>query len=343
MRRSEIIQGLKQFHDALVETRLTDAFSTMRRAGPELPPPVQAEALTALRNYGLLAQNFNAPAKLAVRAFGLEGLEDPTTWVSLLASRERDTREELVILYRGMVFATDFLPRVTELLVHGSPSVVAETLAVSQNERTTDILSVLLVEREGSLSRPARIRDLIDAVEALYHVSATLQGTESGTLVFAACDSGSEPSFDFLGLARVVQGVRQTISDIWDRVVFHREAKLEARAAAIEQTLPVLVEINSRVNDGTIAPEQGELLRRALTDGVTKFLRCGAVTPDLQTRAYNDPRQLMLPERRLLTPPPESATPSANAAPTPPSTLSPEELATLKTLMRKLSDSEAKQ
>jgi hypothetical protein len=116
-----------------------------------------------------------------------------------------------------------------------------------------------------------------------------------------ACDSGSDKSFDFLGAAKVIAGLKELILTMWDRVVYYREKKLDAKLDLIGKALPIIGKIEELKAAGSLEPEQAELIKQKVLGGVHKLLETGIVIPEISLRATYNPRQLMAPEPKLLT------------------------------------------
>ena len=122
-------------------------------------------------------------------------------------------------------------------------------------------------------------------------------------MILLACDSGSDKSFDFLGLAKLVEMVKEIILSLWDRVVFFREKQMGERIDLIAKSLPVIERIVEMEKLNHLAPEQAEILRRNIVSGVEKFIQAGAIIPEVESHSRYNPRQLMAPEPKLLAMP----------------------------------------
>ena len=147
----------------------------------------------------------------------------------------------------------------------------------------------------------------------LYQGFAQMFDESPDSLTVLSCDSGSDKSFDFLGVAKVMEQIRELIIALWDRVVFFKEKRLEAQMDVIIKGLPVLAKVTEMQSTGKLGPEQAEIIRRFIEGGTAKFLHAGAIIPEIREHAYHEPRALMAPEKKLLMPPsePENGQPSA--------------------------------
>jgi hypothetical protein len=267
--------------------------------------PVPGELLTrllaGLRDYGLIANRYTRPARLLAEQLELTALEHADTWSLLIAA---DNRAQQAFAFAERVrFATQYLPRIGTLL---SQAGIASVDAARRGEgavRGFDVLTVQVIESPRRFSTPTRLATLLESLDALYGACAVLEGAEPNGLSVIACDSGSDKTFELMGAAPVIAALRALLLSVWDRVVFYRELPAAQRYRLAAESLPVLQRIREGVAQGQIAPEQGELLRRRVVDGTGRFLVSGATIPELQERAYANPRTLMAPAPKLLAPP----------------------------------------
>ncbi len=146
----------------------------------------------------------------------------------------------------------------------------------------------------------------------MYSVFATLEGHSDSDLSVLACDSGSDKSFDFLGIAKLMEEVRKLVVAIWDRRVFFRHMHVSQCVGLIAESLPVIEHIHKLKESGALGPEQAELLKRRTIESATKFLESGAIIAEMDVNATQSPRMLMRPEPKLLTGPPAKSTPAGD-------------------------------
>lgn len=144
---------------------------------------------------------------------------------------------------------------------------------------------------------------VLDAISNLYSVFATIESESVSDLIVLACDSGSDKSFDFLGMAKLMEQIKETIIEIWDRRVFYRQKHASECLALIAESLPIIEKIEELKNSESLGPEQAEILKRKVIDGATKFIQAGATIQEMEGESIHAPRQLMKPEPKLLVSP----------------------------------------
>jgi hypothetical protein len=163
-----------------------------------------------------------------------------------------------------------------------------------------DKLSVLVIENE-LISTPTRLVTVLESIIEIYEVVSDIGDKPSTDLSVVSCDSGSDKAFDFLGLAKTIQEVKEIILGVWDKIIFYKENKVGKNIELIVKALPAIDKIGDMEKKKTISPEKAELLRRKLISGVTKFVDSGSIIPEINDRTYYNPRELMAPQHKMLT------------------------------------------
>lgn len=303
MRKADLINGVEQVTRALAESGLELPLVEVARLGyrrEPVPGELLTRLLSALREYGLRAHRYTRPARLVAEQLELAALEQADTWSLLIAAENR--AQQAFAFAERVRFATQYLPRVTGLLGQaGIPSVDAARRG--DGAGGAEILTVQVIESPRRFSTPTRLATLLESLDALYGACAVLEGAEPGGLSVIACDSGSDKTFELMGAAPVVGALRALLLSVWDRVVFYRELPAAQRYRHAAESLPILGRIREAEAQGRMAREQAELLRRRIVEGTGRFLASGATIPELQERAYANPRTLMAPAPKLLAPP----------------------------------------
>ena len=304
MRKADLINGVEQLARALGESGLELPLVEVARLGyraAPVPGELLSRLLGALRDYGLLAHRYTRPARLLAEELGLTALERADTWTLLISAENR--AQQAFAFAERVRFATQYLPRISGLL---SQAGIASVDAVRRGEGPragVDVMTVQVIESPRRFSTPTRLATLLESLDALYGACAVLEDAEPNGLSVISCDSGSDKTFELMGAAPVIAAVRALLLALWDRVVFYRELPAAERYRHAAESLPILTRIREREAQGRMSPEQAELLRRRIVDGTGRFLAAGATIPELQERAYANPRTLMAPAPRLLAPP----------------------------------------
>lgn len=303
MRKSDLIHGVEQLVGALAESALELPLVEVARLGyrrEPVPGELLTRLLSALREYGLRASRYTRPARMLAEELGLSALEQADTWSLLIAAENR--AQEAFGFAERVRFATQHLPRVAGLLAQeGVPALDALRRGGDPSSGNA-LLTIQVIEAPRRWSTPARLATLLDGVDQLYGACATLQGLDPGGLSVVGCDAGTDKTFELMGAAPVIGTLREVILALWDRVVFYRELAAAQRYRQAAESLPVLARVREAREEGRIPPEQAELLRRRFVEGAGKFLVAGATIPELQERAYANPRTLMAPAPKLLSP-----------------------------------------
>jgi hypothetical protein len=140
----------------------------------------------------------------------------------------------------------------------------------------------------------------MEAVITFYEAFADIAGRPSSDLVLVSCDSGDDKVFSYAGLPDLVEKVRSTLLEIWRNAIYFRERKFADRLDLIAKALPVLAELAQLEEQGQIAPERAELLRRKVLAGATRFIESGSSIPEMSDLSLYVPRQVLAPKETLL-------------------------------------------
>jgi hypothetical protein len=300
MRRSEILAGAENIVNAIDKSNLQQVIRAhMREKSDALRARVAL--LSALRSYSLSARDFGPTERSLLEIFDLDAIDAAEYWARLLSEEAPESSEAAHHLYLSINFAVNYLPRIIRLM-QTEASALTATLKLEARTATSEfsLLTTILPE-EGTRSTPARLAKLLNSITLLYEMQASINEAPEASLSVIGCDSGSDKSFDFLGLANVVTGVKEILLGVWDRVVFYRERKVEVWLKLLTESLPVVEQISTLATSKKIGPEQAELLKRKVIEGVSGFIEVGAFIPEIQERSHFNPRQILAPSPKLLT------------------------------------------
>jgi hypothetical protein len=301
MRRVELIRAVRKVMAALKESRVYEALAEAGRApGDER---AKLALLAALRNYAVLSASFGAAEKTTARALELHHLDDPVWWARVVGGGgDGSAGAAATAMATSIRFAGANLPRLLALL--STEGLRRRAADPAQPGDGKALLEVIVIESEDAeRSNPVRLITALEGVWLLYDAAASMQKLPANTLSVAAMDSGSDKSFDFVGLAPAIKAVKDIVLSLWDRVVFYRGKQLEARFAMIERSLPVLERVAALRERGVIGPEEAEILRRKLLSGVKKFLEAGCTIPEIDDNEFERARALLAPSPKLLSNP----------------------------------------
>jgi hypothetical protein len=312
MKRSEVAKTLNTVREAIEETGVLSTLAELARLRPEQAKdtsPIQLKILAAMTKFFSRAESFSESDRTTISILGLEGLLSHEFWSGLMDSDR--SRAHASQSYTRVRFIVETLPRLAQLFgANDVTEIQSEKQTRASPWRDYEFISVTAIEAGKSLSTPARLANILESLDLLYRAVAEIENLPQSDLVVAGCDSGSDKSFDFLGLAQVVAGVKEILIAAWDRVVFYRERKFDSQLDLIIKTLPILERIDQMRDANSLSPESAELLRRRISEGVSKFIDAGATIPELEKHAAHSPRALMAPQPKYLAAPANPSAPS---------------------------------
>ncbi|RMO18586.1 hypothetical protein ALQ47_04030 [Pseudomonas cichorii] len=336
MRRQALLNAVHTVVSDIRETSLQFMFDEMLdfvRKG-ETEDASAAFSFRTFLNYSMRAAHYSPIEHQILNIMGIHMLQDPDWW-QVAPTMEGPALWDIA---RKIHFALDYLPRLVEMLER---EYVDQTEAESRKLLASgmDTLSILLVEDHDQRSTPDRLILTLQGVTEIYQAIATMEGESHSDLAVVAIDSGSDKSFDFLGLAKVMEIFKEILLAIWDRRVFHRHMHVSMCIQTIAESLPVIQQIHDMKEAGAMTPEQAELLKRQLVSGTSKLLEVGAISPEMEAQTGSAPRALMRPEPKLLAAPiapsRKEHKPDADSAVNDSSDMSPEEIDELERLVAK--------
>ena len=293
MLRSEIVSSIDELNEALEECNLVQLFRNIGEEGGRAAPRISSAIIDSAQKYSRISSSFETETQRLVEILDLEVLEEADFWARVMHGEE--SRPLVHDMIRKLSYARDVLPRLKEVISQEA-SLEFEKYSIEGRER----IEILLFEEE-KVSKPSRIAKTLDGVEGLYSVCAAIEEESSSELTVAALDSGSDMSISLLGNTEPIKRLKEIILSVWDRVILHREKKVEERISAIKKSLPVYEEISKLEDNGSMKEERAEKMRAVLDENVSKIVETGAVSSEVQDQTHYRPRKIMSPEQKLLT------------------------------------------
>jgi hypothetical protein len=301
MLRSEIIEAGHKVISALQFSGVQDVLRDVvhERGGRDLD---SRRVVGALRQFAVASANFTEREIRILRIFDLEDLLKDEYWTEIL-ERERGVAVVHNTYYK-INQMLEILPNFLDLL-HRASDLPPAPASRGGPERTDAAhegagpvippkrLTVILPETEGHLSTPKRVVMLMDSIEGLYHSAATLENLSPSDLAVAACDSGSDKSFDFTGISRIIESLRSILLEAYQCAIFWRERQFSERIKLVSESLPILSQIKSLEETNHLDQSKAELLRRQITDNISKFLQTGGRTPEMEQQSHFEPSALL--------------------------------------------------
>lgn len=303
MRRETIASAIDRILRDLQETGVDEMFEQAiekRRQGGSKDQDQTFVSFSVFKKFSVAVATYGEAEIEILKILELEKLLSPETWQQM--SLEVDPGN-VYAFHRAIHFAKKDLPKLLQLFrqENVTEAKAGGKLPIELEGRTA--ITFILPEDKNEYSTPSRLIAALDSISSIYWAISTIEGQPEGDLIVLACDSGSDKSFDFLGLAKVMEEVRKFVISIWDRRVFYRHMHASQCIALIAESLPVIERIEDLKVKQAIGPEQAELLKRKVLAGATMFLESGIYIEEMALENNYSPRQLMRPEPKLLAAP----------------------------------------
>ena len=277
MRRDEVVGSFRGAIDLLEQA------ISLFEAEEVWDQPVLLERYADFRQR---VQSSNASSVNTLR-IAMPSIFEPEFWIHL---EEMPRRRQMTSQMRR---TTALMDNLVSLLVREPPS-HGEQLTI-----------VFLEESEELRSSPQRLVAGLVSIESLYAAVAEIEGENANTIEVRSCDSGSDKSFDLLGLAKVINGIKEILIEGWDRMVFHREKALEVRLGLVVESLSVVERIDNLASASKLEREGAEKLKKQIQRSVESFFEAGVTIPEISSRNAPSDRQLIQPQIGLLAAPAE--------------------------------------
>ncbi|HLL82492.1 MAG TPA: hypothetical protein VK420_07560, partial [Longimicrobium sp.] len=156
MKRRELSNAAAEVLRTISETQVDRFFiETVQSSGRQNPAELSLRTFALMRGYALAESAWSAPARQVAAILGLEELATPSTWAAILAE---DNPALIHKLYRTIIAAKQFLPKIVELLDAGSHNLVT-TVQGGADPRLSGraILTISVIEADDRFSTPTRL------------------------------------------------------------------------------------------------------------------------------------------------------------------------------------------
>lgn len=231
----------------------------------------------------------------------LDRLLNADFWQSMIINPDIS---ELYNTSAAIKFATDNLPHIVSLLDREYPSFEDVTSGLVPLEyKDKGFIKLILAEEDNQFSSADRLVLALKSVQGLYDVVNFLNKSTETKLLVLGIDSGSDKTFDLLGISQAIADTKELILGLFDRLVFRKHESVARSIENIAQSLPVFEKLGDYERDGTMPPEQCELLRRKLVASLGGFVDSGAMIPEMDSSVTVEPRIVMRPQPKLLSAP----------------------------------------
>lgn len=272
------------------------------------------DTLDAFREIGAVIEKMSIAGLALLKALGLSQLGETSWWNVVLqpSKSAKDLERRDALLFEFVInsgVAGNVLPALRLLISND------EIAASSSPGLVPTLFTVTLYDEHVRPEAPSRVVDAIRSVNDVYDVLARLTDDTLPPLRLVAADSGSDKTFTFQGPEKIIAEVKDFFLQIFDRLAFYRQRKLSYDITVADQALNVLEKLNAAEEQGRIAAEEAEILRRKVLGARARAVETGLATTDMEVRGTNL-RLLLGPSRPQLAaptddPPPEDAKPPA--------------------------------
>ena len=307
MRRDIIIHEIEMLLNDLSESGMVAMFERgleVLRSRGNASENLRWTDIGVIIEYSRRAADYTIQQNYILDVLGLEALSNSRSW----QEQSSDTSTEFIYLnHQKINQALTFCPKFLKLIKRESDELNDEI------DVANDVLvqRIILTDEGKNLSSPQRIIELLQSIEQIYLVICEAHQMRGQKIAIVAIDSGSEKSFDFLGIAKLMYELRETLQSVYNMVSFHKQNVSLKNLQVAGETLAVVDQISKLEQSEAISAEEATRMKHSLFVGLEKFAGTGAYTPEMNVVAPV-PSLVMRPQPRLLTGPADSIVREAN-------------------------------
>lgn len=280
MRADELRSAVVRVTEILKEADLAGAINALRAAKGD----ARAGAATRLRLLGTQVgkrfQALNAPEKLVVKQLHLTSLASAAYWEELHAASSTSERvhPEVVRLASRVMFATNHLPALTQLLadvptaaVAASAPVAAALPTLAQDE---DLLIARLSDAGERAADPDRIARAIDGIDMLYSACASVARKPTTDLRLERIDGAETRDIHFVGETDTVASVGAVLASI-PGVIAGFDQSQELDLDELVAALPVFEDLRTLGKRGSFTSNDLKDIKETMYQGAMLSLESG--------------------------------------------------------------------
>jgi hypothetical protein len=167
---------------------------------------------------------------------------------------------------------------------------------------------IISIEVEQDSSGQVSLQNLADAIkhlDGLYSALARLDHPNANSelrLHVISIQSGSSVRIDCKGLGDVVRHLKELVLEGWRNIRHRQLDNFNDHLDGLRSALSVMGEIDQKVADRTIGPEEGEQLKQIVTTEMLGLFECGALPAEIVRReSVNNQKLLREFSPKLLT------------------------------------------
>lgn len=299
MRRSGIKNAIEQIVADLTESGMQEMFQKPVSQGPRSADSDKGPnwvRLSVVTDYITRVEKYSDEQHEILEILDLSDLSDPNFWQTLVENFEPGF---LYGSFQKINNVINFLPKIARIFDQSS---VEDKVLIAGAVREVSLQRVILSDEGESFSSPDRLIDLLSSIRDIYSVTASLSGESDETLAVLRIDSGSEKSFDFLGVARLMEQIRETLDSIYRMIAFHRQNVTMKNLEVASDGLEIVRQIEQLKGEGSLNNEDADRLKHKLFGALEVFANTGAYTPEMNSGQL-PPALVMRPTPKLLTGP----------------------------------------
>lgn len=184
-------------------------------------------------------------------------------------------------------------------------NIVYEKGVVASPSKEKEVLTLILPESTGEASSIERVALMLEGIGEINKAVSNIELGLQTELILLATDSGSDKSFDLLGVKNVISAIKDIIIVVYEHLLFYKHAKFAKNIEAIRESLAISEKINSLLEEEKITKEEAGRYKVYLNKGLGKILDVGVLIPEFNENSGEELKKLLSPNPKYLSSPKE--------------------------------------
>ena len=240
---------------------------------------LKASALQASHDWARVLSVWNSDQKAVevLSAFGVSALLDEKSPILFAESlfREEATGRlhnnyvEIALPYNRMI---EICSPLEQLLIPP---------ALRELTQSDDILSITIHENEDVALK--LLQHALEHLQSIYATLSEIDGIQPLPLKIVSIQSGSPIGVNLKGSGDIIKQFRLLMGDVWNRLRYKNQDEQIANNNVLMSSLKVMGDIQKRVDNGTLTPEEGEKFKRSITRGTLGLLNCHTLPTEIES------------------------------------------------------------
>jgi hypothetical protein len=239
-----------------------------------------------------------AKQNMLITEFNLTPLFEPQLWHAYLGSDKPDMMGQIHDVRSSLSLFVRCTPAVVKILARAGDEALSKDHKEGNDGKA--VTTILIKDKDVPELSVRHLSSILNDIETLYHTIAKIYGIDGGELVIGSMDSGSEKSFDVIGVASGISKLSSFLLECWNRVRFHSAEKAERNIKTASEGLDLMAKIQQNLEKRSIDETEAARLKKVVLKCVNNLFNNGVYTPEMELIVVVKPSQLPVERRKMI-------------------------------------------